>query len=344
MIGKRKSNGYYKDWQNLERDLKQAIRKNRGKFPPHDRLCELGYSTLGDAIYKYHGGARVVRKKMGYDLVMGPVGYYKNWENFEREMNKAIEENDGEFPSLPTLLKLGRGDLSKAISRHQKGYPAVRKKMGYNLVEKPKGYYKQWKNVKKELEKAIEENDGEFPSSIRLAQLRYCSLPGAICKYHGGFFNAREKMGYDLKRRSNGYYKDWQNLERDLKQAIRKNRGKFPSQKTLTKLSYGRLNPAILYHGGFNIVRKKMRYEIIKKSNGYYKNWENFEKEMNNAIGENDGEFPSQSILCKMGKSSLTSAISLHYGGRTSVMERIGYNERKIEELAGELEEIVREI
>ena len=80
------------------------------------------------------------------------------------------------------------------------------------------------------------------------------------------------------------------------------------------------------------------------KISGYYKNFENFEREMLEAIEENDGLFPIQREFVKMGRGSLNQAMYSYYGGKYAVMERIGYNEAKIQELASELEEILKEI
>lgn len=60
-----------------------------------------------------------------------PKGYWKDWKNAKREINKAIDENKGEFPNVKRLKEMGRGDLIYAIRIHG-GIPAVRKKIGYN--------------------------------------------------------------------------------------------------------------------------------------------------------------------------------------------------------------------
>ena len=46
----------------------------------------------------------------------------------------------------------------------------------------------------------------------------------------------------------------------------------------------------------------------------------------------------------KMGYGGLWYAITKYHGGKYAVMERSGYNEEKIEELAKELEKIVRKL
>ena len=49
---------------------------------------------------------------------------------------------------------------------------------------KPNGYWKEWENVKSELERAIEENAGEFPTFNNLKQMRFGGVIHGL-RYHG---------------------------------------------------------------------------------------------------------------------------------------------------------------
>ncbi len=90
-----------------------------------------------------------------------------------------------------------------------------------------------------------------------------------------------------------------------------------------------------------NLTNKLNR---LRRQKGYLKIWNSFNKEMLEEIEKNNRDFPTCTQLRKTGKDRLVNSMYKDYGGKYAVMERIGYNERKIEELAGELEEIVREI
>jgi hypothetical protein len=77
---------------------------------------------------EHHGGVRSVREKMGYEANQKEDGYWKNWENVERELNEVIEEV-GHFPSYRELISLGRSDLGNGL-KHHGGFRSVRDRLG----------------------------------------------------------------------------------------------------------------------------------------------------------------------------------------------------------------------
>ena len=104
-------------------------------------------------------------------MMQKPSGYWKDWSNFEREMREAIEKNGGEFPTETEIRKMKISGLANAISRHYGGISAVRERMGHDLETKPRGYWKDPDNFKRELREAISENGGEFPTQNRLIEM-----------------------------------------------------------------------------------------------------------------------------------------------------------------------------
>ena len=231
----------------------------------------------------------------------------------------------------------------------------TRERIGWKIEQKPKGYWKKWENVESELEEAIEENNGEFPTHRLLKKTGKSSLSMAICKYHKGFNVAMTRMGFDSSRKPNGYWKKWENVEAELKQAIEDNDGEFPTQIRLYEMGRSSLNYAIRtinHHNGVDMVRKRMGFSFgNKKPNGYWKKWENVERELEEAIEENNGEFPTQTRLYEMGKSSLVTAITRDYMGLEKVRERMGFDSgrkpkgywKKWENVERELEEVMEQ-
>jgi hypothetical protein len=59
-----------------------------------------------------------------------PKGYWKDWNNIERELKQKIEENGGEFPIL-------NGSLATSISRHHNGMNSVKERMGFVEEQEP---------------------------------------------------------------------------------------------------------------------------------------------------------------------------------------------------------------
>jgi len=64
-----KPSGYWDDWKTVEKEIKKAIRLNRGEFPSKRRLLEMGRGDLIYAIGK-HGGFAAARERSGYNEEM----------------------------------------------------------------------------------------------------------------------------------------------------------------------------------------------------------------------------------------------------------------------------------
>ncbi len=191
-------------------------------------------------------------------------GYLTNWDNYKEAFNKATEKNHGEQPSVSRLYEMGESSLVNC-AKHYGGLTAVREKMGYKSLKKENGCYNSWHNAEKELKKAIEKNHGEFPTTTRLRELGYSTLGSIISKYHGGYCAVRIKMGYGLVKKPNGYYKNWENFEREINEAIKENEGEFPTQMGIRKLGYSSLGEWIKYYGGLLAVREKIGYNEKKR-------------------------------------------------------------------------------
>ena len=59
--------------------------------------------------------------------------------------------------------------------------------------QKPRGYFQKWSNVKRKLQRIIEE-EGCLPGQIVLIRLGHCDVSTAIYRYHGGYASVREKL------------------------------------------------------------------------------------------------------------------------------------------------------
>ena len=58
--------GYWEKWENIEKELGRAIKKNRGAFPSRRELREMGFGGLVYGIERYHGGLPAARERIGY--------------------------------------------------------------------------------------------------------------------------------------------------------------------------------------------------------------------------------------------------------------------------------------
>ncbi len=60
-----------------------------------------------------------------------PRGYWHDWNNTKRELEDAIQANNGEFPTRKKLKEMGRAYVMTGI-RHHGGIAAVRVQLGYS--------------------------------------------------------------------------------------------------------------------------------------------------------------------------------------------------------------------
>ena len=258
----RKQNGYWKDFANVERELRE-VEKKLGHFPTQKELMEIGKSSLVFAIGNYHKGINAVRERFGLTALQRPTGYWQNWENVERECRALIAQY-GKIPCGRTLLKLGFSGLYQAIYDLHGGMPAIKEKLGLERSEKPKGYWKEWNNVEQEIEEIMRQL-GHFPTLTELKNLRRSSLGFAMGNYHGGISAVRKLLGKENGVKPPGYWQEWTNTKQELQDTIQL-LGHFPTQQELTNLRRSSLTMAMKYHGGVNTVRLRLQQEGILPS------------------------------------------------------------------------------
>ena len=190
---------------------------------------------------------------------------------------------------------------------------------------KPNGYWKDPNNRKVVIDGILEEF-GCLPSERRLRSLRRHSSIKFI--YHcGGFRKLREVIGEPVKKRSSEYWHKFTNIKAELEEVI-KELGHFPSQNELYDLKKSALLSAIArHHGGLIEVKKSFQVEENTRSRGYWQEWENAKRELEEAIKKNNGKFPSLKIMNELGYSGLASALQRHHGGINVVRKRMDHGD-----------------
>jgi hypothetical protein len=265
-VEEEKPKGYWKEIDNAVSEARRVlVEHNFETLPSSDNLCKLGYSSLADAISKYHGGFPEFRRKLGVQNPRKDYGYWNDINNALEEGRKLMEKNGLDaFPSNRELMKLGYSALATAISDFHGGYVKFRKKLGDKLKRIENGLWKNQDYVVKQVKKVMEENGlNELPNFIVLRNLGYTGLVAAVSRYHGGDQKVREllkKKGIKVEpgRERKG---TWSNLEfAVLKAREVMDKYEFDSLPGLDKLrevGYGPLGKAISrYHGGFKEFRK----------------------------------------------------------------------------------------
>ncbi len=191
---------------------------------------------------------------------------------------------------------------------------------------KPSGYWQSWSNLKRELELILEENKGNFPSQKYLKKNGYSMVSSAIHQ-HGGFPKIRQKMGYDLVRKPNGYWDDEKNVVEEAKKVIEANSWeKLPDHRQLVELGHSDLVSAIEDHGGFRKFRTLLGEEQKKVADGYWTE-ERILDDCRKIVSQKGG-LPSSKKLIKLGYGGLVTAIYRRKKGFSWVRNELGLNER----------------
>ncbi|HLP79723.1 MAG TPA: hypothetical protein VK158_03760 [Acidobacteriota bacterium] len=251
--------GYWNDWSNLERELKDACQKI-GHFPSPTEMIALNLpKTLSQAIAN-HGGVYEVSRKIGYPADRRPDGYWLNVENAKKEALQIMRtHNFKRLPSTHTLFKLGYSGLMGAIQEHYGGVGAFRKLLGDTAEN-----YLLWQDKQKAADYARsllkKHNWKTLPASQTLEKLGYAGFVAGVRRYHDGLESFRNYIGVQNLQTQRGLWQDRTYVIQKLHEAMAKlGTSEFPTASTLYKSGYTPLVAAInRYHGGFPTFRESL--------------------------------------------------------------------------------------
>jgi len=180
-------------WKSLEYTIQQAKKameeQNFETLPAQNKLAEAGYSSLGFAIVKYHGGFPSFRKLLGEEPKRRETGTWKSLDYTLQQAREIMEECDLKtLPASNKLGELGYSSLCTAISKHHGGFPSFRKLLGEEQKRRETGTWKSLDYTIQQARDVMERHNFEtLPSKPKLYELGHSSLSAAIRKYHGGF-------------------------------------------------------------------------------------------------------------------------------------------------------------
>jgi len=127
-MGERKPNGYWKDIENVKKEI-IFIKEKHGlkSIPTQNKLKKLGYGDMISGIKKYHKSINKIRKLFGEKLLKKPNGYWKDIENVKKEISliKKIYKTNT-LPSSSFLNKNGYYYLGYAIYKYHGGFSYFR--------------------------------------------------------------------------------------------------------------------------------------------------------------------------------------------------------------------------
>jgi hypothetical protein len=125
-------------WKNLEyviQQVREVMREHDLKeLPSQRRLVKLGYSMLGYAISKYHGGFYKIRKMLGQERPKIKDG---SWKDLAYTLEQALalmkKSNLEELPTQIRLQELKHSSLSRAITTYHGGFQRFREILAQRL-------------------------------------------------------------------------------------------------------------------------------------------------------------------------------------------------------------------
>ncbi|OHB73459.1 MAG: hypothetical protein A2V70_06825 [Planctomycetes bacterium RBG_13_63_9] len=204
-----------------------------------------------------------------------PKDYWKDFRNVRREV-LAFVDDQGEPGKMPTITELrgaGHGSLVIAIHKYHGDFPKVARRLRLAMTHKPKGYWKDFRNLKREILAFVSESaePGRMPTMRELKHAGHASLVSAIHQYHGSLFEVAQRLDLSVPQRPIGYWKDFGNVRQELLAFVAEHgiAGKMPTGSELRRAGQNSLASAIhKYHGDFREVAHRLGLSITRTYEG----------------------------------------------------------------------------
>jgi len=284
----RKTPYYWRNFENARKELLPTIEtyiKKYGRLPRYAELKELGLGSLLQAVDESFGGLTRVYIRLGYNVRRKPQGYWNNFENLKRELMPILTTFEKENSGLPTesnLRQIGKAYLIDAMLKHG-GMFKVYNKLGFKPKTKPYGYWKNYKNLKKELIPVTRDflnKEKHLPTADDLTEMGKSSFVTAINRHHGGLPKFYIRLGYKPSRKPSKYWQNPENVKKELRMAADlwlENHDHPPTGEELNKKGHKSLIRAIYKHDyDLYELYKEMGYESIgRKPPNYWSKHDN---------------------------------------------------------------------
>ncbi|MBN2474336.1 MAG: hypothetical protein JXB62_06995 [Pirellulales bacterium] len=200
----RKPRGYWKSLDNVTREVLRFVAEQGvpRTMPGSKELREAGQGSLVIAIHKYHGGFQQVARRLHLTMPRKAKAYWKDFENVKREILTFVAQH-GVPDSMPTMVALreaGHASLAAAICEYHGDFHEVAERLGLSSTHKPKGYWKDFGNVRREILAflVVHGTPSIMPTENELRGAGRNDLSYAIQTYHGGF----QRVALQLKLES----------------------------------------------------------------------------------------------------------------------------------------------
>lgn len=228
--------------------------------------------------------------------------------------NETIESESLAFLQLhgvitpKKLVEMGRTDLLGAINARYPGrLTGLKQNLNIEPGRRPDGYFIE-ENIERKL-RAIIERTGEFPSYNVIREID--STLTAVLSRTGGFGYWRQKLGFEIKERPNGFWTE-ETIRDEATKFVQEGNGL--SGKELKAKNMGALAHAISksYPGGIRQLQQDLGIKDERQMPGYWTPQRILEAALQ--IHTQEGDL-SLSIVNRCQLWGLASSIRKHYPG-----------------------------
>jgi hypothetical protein len=273
MTHDKKPDGYYDDFQNVARDVLDAIRQIGcfGQMPSTNDLTEIGRGGVVAGIIR-HGGFFSVATQLGLKPGRMPNGYWTD-KTIKEHITHFVEEfgRPGVFPTGAELRAHDRADLDVAITRNGGVYKFASILRLKTTKGRQEGWWAEPGSLEREVLAFIEEHGtaGQMPTQQDLASHGRSDLNNALFRYGGGQSAFAQRCGLSLNQRPRGYWQDFNNLRNEL---IEVNKhfgyaGQMPSSPQLREAGFSHVDAAISnVWGGYFAVAERLGWSSVNMS------------------------------------------------------------------------------
>jgi hypothetical protein len=222
----RRAKGYWQDFANVRHEILAYVAEHgtAGAMPTITELRHDGHSNLVAAIHKYHGSFHQVAGRLHLSMARKPRGYWKDLSNVKRELLEFVADQGarGTMPTVGELRRAGYANLVSAIHEYHGDFHQVARQLNLSLSHKPKGYWKDFANVKRELLAFIAEHgvDGMMPTESQLRDAGHSSLTFAIWEYHGDFQEVARQLNLSTRRSSRNSFRKVNHSKHELSERV----------------------------------------------------------------------------------------------------------------------------
>jgi hypothetical protein len=314
--------GLHRKWteDRVVKELRKVIAEN-GCFPASNKLRFMNRRGLDSAIQSL-GGFNYFRHLLHHDLATKPMGYWKNWENVERELRAEFDNmiTRGLCPNSRMIVEMG---IPPTIITTFGGMLSIAERLNCTLSScwKTRDGHVVFSFFEFILDEYLYSIGLPHKTNTFISEKHKYRCDQKVGDYYFEVFGYSKS---DKSSRSDAY-----NQKRKVKEHLYKSLGLklVPIEKEIFQKPYPEIEMYLdeLFNNlGFTIIKKES-FDIcsLAQRAGFILTEDDIIKQLNRII-HHIGVFPTQARLHQLGRGDLLMQIS-KTGGLNHYREKLGY-------------------